>query len=358
MDLRALFLAGREIEYARNQVLLHALQRFADVDVIAGHKGRSLSVNGLDVARRAAPLLLRRRYDLVFIGFYGHLILRLLTPLIRAPLLFDAFVSTYDTLCFDRQLYTPNSPAGRMAFWLDRANCLRADHVLLDTRSHVDYFVETFDLPRDRFDALPVGCSDAIFTLAPLPARNDPLRVLGYSTFLPLHGMDVILDAAAQLTDASLTIKLIGDGPLHAQMRKQAQRLALTNVTFAPPVSPTTLAREIAAADICLGGHFSSGEKAGRVIPGKIYQMLAVGRPVIAADAPGNRELLTHGETAWFVPPGDAGALAQALCVLAGDRDLRHRLARTGRALYERCCSEAVIARRLEAIVDDLLCNL
>ncbi len=353
--MRVLFLAGREIEYARNQVLLHAFQHFAHVDVIAGRKGRSLSVNGLDVARRAAPLLLRSRYDLVFIGFYGHLILRLLAPVIRAPLLFDAFVSTYDTLCFDRQLYAPGSPAGRAAFWLDRTNCLRADHVLLDTRSHVDYFVETFNLPRDRFDALPVGCSDVIFTPAPPPAENNPLRVLGYSTFLPLHGMDVILDAAAQVGDAPLIIKLIGDGPLHAQMRERAERLGLTNVTFAPPVSPTTLAQEIRTADICLGGHFSSGDKAGRVIPGKIYQMLAVGRPVIAADAPGNRELLTHGETAWFVPPGDADALAQALRALADDGDLRNRLARAGRERYERCCSEAVIARRLQTIVEDLL---
>jgi len=352
--MRVLFLAGREIEYARNQVLLHALQRFADVDVIAGRKGRSLSVNSLNVARRAAPLL-GKGYDLVFIGFYGHLILRLLAPLIRAPLLFDAFVSTYDTLSFDRGQFSPGSPLGRMAFWLDRANCLRADHVLLDTRSHVDYFVETFDLPRARFDAIPVGCSDDIFTPQPPPLGNDPLRVLGYSTFLPLHGMDVVLNAAAQLAGEPVEMKLIGDGPLHAQMRELAERLELANVSFAPPVSPTALASEIAAADICLGGHFSTGEKAGRVIPGKVYQMLAVGRSVIAADAPGNRELLAHDETAYFVPPGDADALAHAIHTLVYDVDLRRKLARAGHELYESYCSEAVITRRLQTIIDELL---
>ena len=218
--MRVLFLVGREIQYARNQVLLDAMRHFAHVDVVArDSRPASLLANSAAIAARGASMLARRRYDLVFVGFYGHLIVRTLAPMIRSPLLFDAFLSTYDTLCFDRQLYAPDSRMGRMAFQLDRSTGARADHVLLDTRRHVEYFVDTFGLPPAKFSVIPVGCSDAIYTPQPyVPASSGPLRVLSYSSYLPLHGIDTILRTAAALRARDdvpdLRFRLIGDGAL------------------------------------------------------------------------------------------------------------------------------------------------
>ncbi len=358
--MRILFLAGRETEYARNQVMLAAFRRFAEVETVAAaRKPVTLLGNSAIIAARAAPLLLRERYDLVFVGFYGHLILRAIAPLVRSPLLFDAFVSTYDTLCFDRRIYAPDSPMGRAAFALDRATARRADHVLLDTAQHVEYFVETFGLPRAKFSAVPVGCSDEIFGPVPMPSpqglADRPLEILYYSTFLPLHGIDIILEAAARLRDQPIRFRLIGDGPALGAMQALAAQLELSNVRFEPPVPPFDLAEAIVRADLCLGGHFYAGGKAGRVIPGKIYQMLAVGRPVIAADAPGNRELLTHDENAYLVPPADPDALANAIRTLVDDPARRHALARAGRARYAACCTETHITSRLQAIVAEMI---
>ncbi|MCB0045479.1 MAG: glycosyltransferase [Caldilineaceae bacterium] len=361
--MHVLFLVGREIGYARNQVLHNAFSRFAHVDTVAAvHKPQSLLANSLSIAAQATPLLLRNRYDLVFVGFYGHLILRMIGPLVRSPLLFDAFISTYDTLCFDRALYAPDSPMGRAAFALDSSALRRADHVLLDTQSHIDYFVETFGITHEGFSAVPVGCSDDVYQPAPITQNSTQqqkkaLDILYYSTFLPLHGIDVILQAAAQLNGEPLHFRLIGDGPAFGQMQALAAELALSNVTFEPPISQTEVASAIARADICLGGHFYAGGKAGRVIPGKIYQMLAVGRPVIAADAPGNRELLTHGENAYLIPPADPNALAGAIRTLAAEPAYREKLARAGRLHYTNYCNEERITARLHAIVTALTAN-
>ena len=122
-----------------------------------------------------------------------------------------------------------------------------------------------------------------------------------------------------------------------------------------PPVSAPLLADKIAEADICLGGHFGQSEKARRVIPGKIYQMLAVERAVIAADAPGNHELLHHLETAFLIPPADPAALANAIRTLHQDQALRTLLATQGRTLYERQCSEKVITQRLHTVVKQMV---
>jgi glycosyltransferase involved in cell wall biosynthesis len=229
--------------------------------------------------------------------------------------------------------------------------------VLLDTQAHVGYFAQTFDLPAARFTAVPVGCSDDLYRPQSYAPQAEITQVLSYNTFLPLHGVETILRALAQLADQRIAVRMIGAGPLLAAMQQLAADLKLSRVTFAPPVPPPQLTAEIGAADVCLGGHFGPSAKAGRVIPGKIYQMLAVGRAVIAGDTPGNRELLQHRRSAYLAPAGNADALAAALLTLHHDHRMRAQLARHGRQVYEQRASEAVITQQVQRIVEHMLAS-
>jgi len=67
-----------------------------------------------------------------------------------------------------------------------------------------------------------------------------------------------------------------------------------------------------------------------------VLEALAAGLPVVASDIPVFAEYLEDGESALLVPPGDGAALAGALQKLAGDPELRRRLAAGGRPLVER----------------------
>ena len=131
--MRVLFVVGREIDYTRNQVLLRAFQHIATVDVVAADRPvRSNLTNSLWQSLRASIYLTCQRYDLVYVGFYGFLILWLLQPWLffykyqKRPVLFDAFVSNFDTLCLDRQVVRPNSLVAQLIHWFDRASCLLA----------------------------------------------------------------------------------------------------------------------------------------------------------------------------------------------------------------------------------------
>lgn len=362
--MRVLFLTGREIEYSRNAVLLRAFKGFASVDVLATGTTRPIHyVRNLKIVLQGLLALKRKSYDLVFIGFYGHIILRLLSPFIRQPLLFDAFVSNYDTLCFDRKLFKPDSLMGHLAFWLDRANGKRATHLLLDTDAHAKYFVDTFDLNAKKISVLPVGCRDDIFdpylfeqkAIKQSVSHKLRTRVLYYCTYLPLHGVETVLNAAKALENEPFDFILVGDGPLFQQMTQLANKLMLQNVTFQSSLPIEELAAEIARADICLGGHFGISAKAGRVVPGKIYQMLAMGRPIIATSTPANSQLLYHQKTAFLIPPEDAPALANAVVALHDQPTLCQELAATGRQLYINKASEPIIAAQLNAIVKNLV---
>jgi glycosyltransferase involved in cell wall biosynthesis len=350
--MRVLYAVSRELSYPRNDVILRAFRRFADVDVLGGRKRpRSLFAQSLKLTLGGLPRLLFRSYDLIFVGFYGHLMMLPFGLLGRGPVLFDAFVSTYDTLSEDRKTFTPGSVRGRLAYWLDRHACLLAQRVLLDTRPHSEYFKKAFGLPGSLISVLPVGCNEDLFYPQPPPQVHPITNLLYYTSYQPLHGVEVVVRAAALLQGEALSFRLIGDGQMYPEVLELAERLQVQNIQFVPPVSLESLPGEIAAADICLGGHFGESNKAGRVVPGKVYQVLAMQRPLIATSTPANLELLRHGESAYLCPPGDSQALAECILELHQGRDLREVLAAGGRAVYLEKCSEAYITECLREIV-------
>ena len=88
-----------------------------------------------------------------------------------------------------------------------------------------------------------------------------------------------------------------------------------------------SLGVEVGRAAICLG-IFGDSAKAARVVPNKVWQAMAAGRPVVTADTPAVREVLEDGRSALLVPAGDPDGLAAALTRLAADAALRERLGR------------------------------
>ena len=131
--MRILFLVGRELAYQRNDVLLRAFRRIGKVEVVENpFPSNSLVWNSLWVGLKALPHLLTGRYNLIFVGFYGHLLMLLagvLARLRRIPVLFDVFVSNYDTLVQDRRKISPTSLAAKLARWLDLTSCGLASHL-------------------------------------------------------------------------------------------------------------------------------------------------------------------------------------------------------------------------------------
>jgi glycosyltransferase involved in cell wall biosynthesis len=358
--MQILFLAGRELTYQRNDVLLRAFRRIGQVDVIENDRpSQSLVWNSLWVGLRALTKLISGKYDLIVVGFYGHLLMLvvgILARLRQIPVLFDVFVSNYDTLVHDRQTVSSSSMAARLAAWLDKTSCRLADHLLLDTQLHVNYFVQTFQLPSEKFSVVPVGCNEEIFSPKggeKYSPNNEVSKVLYYCTYLPLHGADVVVRAAEMLKKEPVHFHLIGTGQEYERVRQSAT--GLHNIQFSPSVPLETLRGEIARANICLGGHFGASDKAGRVIPGKVYQILAMARPLIASNSPANRILLVDRSSALLVPPGNSHALVEAILTLHGDASLRETIRQNGRKVYESVCSEAAITNKLTNIIRSIL---
>lgn len=348
--MRVLFTCGREPEYPRNATWLACLQQnFKVFPVTDSHPWWVVRYSRLTMRLLAT----RHRYDLAFIGFLGQPLVLWMHLLTRKPILFDAFLSVYDTLCFDRQQFAPTSVAGRIAFWLDYISCKLADLVVLDTRSHADYFHKTFQVPDSKLRVLFVGADETLFYPRPSPDMRSHL-VLFYGSFLPLHGVDIIIRAAKLLESyPGIHFRLIGNGPEYPSVRQLAHQLDIQNVEFHPPVRLKELPEEIARATVCLGGHFGTTEKAKRVIASKTFQCLAMGKATIVGDNSANRELLTPGHDAWFCPMGDPEALAEAILVLINDPDLRTHLGHNARQTFLNKASIAVLSQQVRQMVEE-----
>lgn len=353
MGARVLFVSGREIDYIRNRVLLTALRAAHDVTVLTpGARNTPARLIG-GMGRLLAH---RTPHDLCFAGFYGQPLALAASIAHRAPIILDAFVSTYDTLCEDRRTFSPRSPAGRLAFWLDRASCRRAAHVITDTDANAGYLATTFGLAREGLSAVPVGCDEALFFPRPAAPRSSRFEVFHYGSFLGLHGTDVIVHAAALLRDCpEIQFTLGGDGPLRGTVAALVQDLRLENVSLPGWIPFERLPDEIARADVCLGGHFSTIPKAGRVVATKTYQFIAMAKPTIVGDNGATREAFVPGEHVRAVPMGDPEALARAVTELRDDALRRDHLAQEGYALFRERYSSAAIARRLARIVEEVL---
>jgi glycosyltransferase involved in cell wall biosynthesis len=238
-----------------------------------------------------------------------------------------------------------------MAFQLDRLSCQTADIVVVDTFAHAKYFEQTFGIPRSRIHVLYAGCDDHLFKPVKVSPPDEPI-VLFYGSYLPLHGVDIILRAAGQMTDERVRFVLIGRGQEYRTTRALALELELSNAKFANPVPLESLPGIIAQSTICLGGHFGHSEKASRVIAGKTFQCLAVEKPTIVGDNPANRELFTHGKDVWMCPMADPTALANAIRHLLDSPQLRTQLGKSGREVILRSCGNAATSQAIHTIIE------
>lgn len=346
MARRLLWLGSYESEYPRNRVLIAGL-RDLGVEVIECHApiwerqrhkaGSFLSLSRLaGTTRRLAvswARLVREQervgpVDAVVLGYpfqpdapLGWIVARRR----RVPLVVDAMIAMSDAFS-DRGV---GGPAARALALVDRATLHMAGVVVADTDENARFLARRFGLAADRVVTVPVGADDALFAPGAPPA--DMGHALFVGKLAPLHGVEVVL-AAARMAGTP-PVRIIGSGQLEAWLAAELAADAPSGISHVPWVEYERLGDEIRAASICLGV-FSSSPRVGRVIPNKVWQAMAVGRPIVTAAGPAAREVLRDGRDALLVAPGDPLALAEALRRLAEDPELRARLAGAARRRY------------------------
>lgn len=307
-----------------------------------------LSYPGLILRYIRAP-----KHDVVVVGYLGHLDVLVIWPFARlrgAVIVWDAFLSLYDTVVTDRKMVRPNGLFARLIYAWEWLACRAADRIVLDTDSHADFFRQSYGLAKNKLSSIFVGAEVSAFqptAVAELPTPTAEHRILFYGQFIPLHGIDTIVAAARLTQKQPIRWVIVGQGQHAPRIDALITETPEINIERHMWIAYEDLRNEIARADVCLG-IFGEGQKSARVIPNKVFQILAAGRPLVTRDGPAIRELLTGTEPAIkLVRAGNASDLADAVTALCEDATSPQPLHKD---IVERF-SEAVLAQEWQMLV-------
>ncbi len=166
-----------------------------------------------------------------------------------------------------------------------------------------------------------------------------------------LKGHDDLFAAApkifAEIPRAKLL--LVGGGEWRGRFEGMARDCGIADrVVFTGLVRPEEVAGFIGIMDMVV--HLSRREGLPRVLP----QALMAGKPVVAMDSDGAREVCRDGESGYLIPVGDIGRLVEKVRRLAREPGLREAFGRAGRSFVEREFAVKTMISRLIGLYDEL----
>jgi glycosyltransferase involved in cell wall biosynthesis len=267
----------------------------------------------------------------------------------KVPAIFDPITSVYEKETYERKKWPPGSrSAERRKAW-ERKLFLKMDLVILENHAYIDFVHDEMGIPRDRLAAIYQGAFTDFFKAAPAPPIQSSLEIVFVGSFHPSMGTDVIVEAAKLTTDLPCKWILIGDGDLRKPAQEQAR--GLSNVVFEGWLDYQKLPDRLAKAHILLG-IFGTTFKTDFVIPNKVFESMAVARPLITQWAKAYEANIGRNDVIGWIPRGDARALADTVRKwLATPENLAQRGEAT-RELFDRHFGPDVQRKDLSAVLD------
>ena len=260
--------------------------------------------------------------------------------------LFDPMISAWDKKVLEQKKWKAEERrAKRLLAWEKKL-----------TSCHVDFAAEYLDVPREKMTPLFTGTDEEVFKpvvedvgrVERVDRADGVFKVLYHGAYLPLHGTEVIVEAARMTQDLPIQWDFLGWGAYKAST--EAKAVGLKNVRFLEKVPYVKVPEVICAHDIVLGV-FGTTAKAARVIGNKVYECMACARPTINEFCTGYPPSAKECKAIKFIPPGDPAALVKAVEEYRADWANKEMYFREARAFFDRELSMKVVTAQLADIL-------
>ncbi|MBN2569942.1 MAG: glycosyltransferase family 4 protein [Deltaproteobacteria bacterium] len=234
------------------------------------------------------------------------------------------------------------------------------EHIVVVTPAFQEDLVSKWDMPLEKISIVENGVETDLFT--PDGGRDTDKSALGiqgrfvvsYIGTLGLaHGLSTVLQGAAQLQTVSpeIVFLFVGEGADKERLISMAQDKGLLNVLFLPQQPREKVPSIIRASDVCLVP-LRKADVFKTVIPTKMLEFMACGRPVILGVDGQARQVLDQAQAGVFVEPENQDALVQAIKRLYQDSTLRQTLGRNGRNYIIEYLSREQTARLYTTVLE------
>lgn len=229
----------------------------------------------------------------------------------------------------------PNLFRGLARWLLDRTDAVVA------LSSTAATFIRS-EIGLDKVYIVPNGVSRSFFRPRSCSCRDAearPLHLIFVGALVERKGIFDLLQAIAAIDEVHLHLDVVGDGQVLATQALVHQLGIEDRVTVIGPLRGDKLCAAYQSADVLVLPSYHEG------MPLVVLEALASGLAVVTTPVGGIPDLLTDGQSAVLVPPGDVLALAGALTHLARDREQLEVLASAGQELARGYSFEDTMAR-------------
>jgi len=293
-------------------------------------------------------------YDVIILPWRSIITLPLIKLIHRKPIIYFPAFSIYDTLVNDRKKLKKNSLRAKIIHWIDGLACKMADRIVLESSEEIKYFVKEFSLPIEKFRQLSLAADESIF-FPQSDFEGNKFTVLFFGTFIPLHGVETIVNAANLLKkEKDIEFILCGDGQTKPETEKLVQKECIDNVVMPGLVSKKELIEFLKKSDVCLG-IFGKSSKANKVVTNKALQILASKKCLITMDSPAAKEaFLESGVNSILVPSFSPKKLAEAILFLKNNPEKANQISNAGYKTYQEHLSIIQTGKKLMCIINEL----
>jgi glycosyltransferase involved in cell wall biosynthesis len=228
--------------------------------------------------------------------------------------------------------------------WLERWTVLRANTIALVSPGFADYFRQHY--PGKRLVFFTNGVDDD-FTHPPAAGPgNSSIRTVVYAGNIGEgQGLEVILPELAELTTNEMVFRVIGDGGRKQALADELAKRGIKNVELVAPLKRDALVRAYAEADV-LFLHLNSYTALEKVLPSKIFEYAATGKPIVAGVSGYSAEFIRSevSNAEVFTPGVVRDALAALRKVGAAHTDRSSFVAKYRRSEISRKMADDILA--------------
>lgn len=252
-----------------------------------------------------------------------------------------------------------------IAAWMNQALCRvseeyllkRADSIIAVTMGIKRHLVEEYGVDENRVTVIENGANTGIFR----PGDQDQAqKVLGLDltaryvcftgNFAPWQGLPDLIRAIPEIltTCPAARFLLVGDGVMRGRCIDLADELGVRDrIRFTGRVAYESVPAYVTASDVCVAPFIRDRNDTIGLSPLKVYEYMGCGKPVVASDIAGVRELLERSRGGIPVRPEDPAAIASAVSMLLTDSEMRTQMGRAGCEYVRKNNSWEIVARKV-----------
>ncbi|MUL38965.1 glycosyltransferase [Gloeocapsopsis dulcis] len=240
-------------------------------------------------------------------------------------LVVEMYILSYDTFIEDKKKYLPNSPQAKCIAERDRLSLTQPDYIVTTAKYQLKHWEQQLNIKvnLDKVFIAPIF-SDNVLESRRSFMQDGQLKICWWGNFIPLHGLDNILQAIQILTkkQVQFTCTLFGvDSPFFEVYENKIHSYQIEDhvvlrkdLKFSNYSLPLYL---INNCDLALG-IFGNTKKAYNAVPNKLIDALSMGIPSLTMRSPALEEFFELETDFWTCEPSPE-SIANAIYAIANN---------------------------------------